>query len=318
MSLPRAIGGYFELELPKGAGFLHDDAVLLNSGRACFEALLRTIKPRRVLMPKYTCDVMLEPLKNTQTAYDFYAITEQLEIKDLPELTKDELLLYVNYFGVKDDYVQRLAERYGSRLVIDNAQAFYAPPIPGAHTLYSPRKFFGLPDGGIIYSNVSIGIHNLEQDTSYGRCMHLLKRIDKGAEAGYQDFKIDDASLNSQPIRTMSNLTRRLLGDIDFAAIRTRREANYKILHQALRDKNQLRLSDTPTGPMVYPFRAQEGLRQKLIDAKVYVATYWPNVYEWAQSTETEYMLVDSIVALPIDQRYGADEMQRILEVING
>lgn len=317
MNLPRAIGGYFELELPKGAGFLHDDAVLLNSGRACFEALLRTIKPRHVLLPKYTCDVMLEPLRNTQTAYDFYAITDQLEIKDPPELAEGELLLYVNYFGVKDEHVRGLTERYGSRLVLDNAQAFYATPIPGVHTLYSPRKFFGLPDGGMLYSAVSIGTDDLEQDTSYGRSMHLLKRIDEGAEAGYQDFKIDDASLNNQPVRTMSNLTRSLLGGIDFAAIRTRREANYKILHQALQDKNQLRLPDAPTGPMVYPFRAQEGLRQKLIDAKVYVATYWPNLYEWAKPAETEYMLADSIVALPVDQRYGADEMKRILEIIN-
>jgi hypothetical protein len=45
MNLSKAIGGYFELELQSGL-FPHSEATLLNSGRACFEYILRAHKLR--------------------------------------------------------------------------------------------------------------------------------------------------------------------------------------------------------------------------------------------------------------------------------
>ena len=35
-------------------------------------------------------------------------------------------------------------------LIIDNAQAFFAKPLLGIDTFYSPRKFVGVSDGGIL------------------------------------------------------------------------------------------------------------------------------------------------------------------------
>lgn len=317
MNSNEPIGGYFGLELSAVSGFLHDDALLLSSGRTCLEVLLSTIKPQRVRIPKFTCDVILEPLEKLNIPYDFYAIDEQLEIRELPDLADGEVLVYTNYFGIKDEYAQTLAERYGSRLIIDNAQAVYAEPIRDAHTIYSPRKFFGLPDGGMLYTPLQISSDAYEQDTSWERSTHLLKRIDVGPEAGYEDFKRDDADLSNQPVRTMSSLTKQLLKNIDFKAAQEKRSANYTLLNQALGDRNGLAVPEQPTGPMVYPLRASGQLRQKLIDAKVYVATYWPNVLEWAVPDELEYALTESIIPLPIDQRYGAEDMKRILEVIN-
>ncbi|MBQ2357959.1 MAG: hypothetical protein II395_04360, partial [Ruminococcus sp.] len=44
--------------------------------------------------------------------------------------------------------------------------------------------------------------------------------------------------------------------------------------------------------PMVYPYLAPiEGLREKLIENKVFVARYWPNVLDWTTKDDIEYLL---------------------------
>ena len=55
------IGGYFELELPHGQEF-HSKAIALNSGRFCFEYLLKCRKSKKVYIPYYTCDSVIEPV----------------------------------------------------------------------------------------------------------------------------------------------------------------------------------------------------------------------------------------------------------------
>ena len=64
----KAIGGYFELELPKGEEY-HKSALSLNSARNCFEYILRVRKYKKVYLPYYTCEVILEPLKKLNIQY---------------------------------------------------------------------------------------------------------------------------------------------------------------------------------------------------------------------------------------------------------
>jgi len=40
--------------------------------------------------------------------------------------------------------VEQLAEKIGSRLIVDNTQAFYAQPLEDIDTFYTCRKFFGV------------------------------------------------------------------------------------------------------------------------------------------------------------------------------
>lgn len=319
MSLSNPIGGYFGLELSVKKSFLHNDATLLNSGRACFEYILSSNKVTKVYISKYTCDVMLEPLKKLDIPYSFYEINEKLEIAEDIKLAADEYIIYVNYFGLKDAYCSELTTKYGSNLVLDNSQALFADPAATGHTLYSPRKFFGLPDGGMLYTQTQLTT-SLPKDQSFGRTSHLLKRIDAGAEYGYEDYKRNDGSLKDAPLKIMSELTRSLLSSIDFEGASKQRLTNFSVLHKDLTSSNKLVLSDTyAKAPMCYPYYTDQGdnLRKKLINKKVFVATYWPNVFEWCSPEDLEYMLAENIVPLPIDQRYDENDMRRILEVIH-
>ena len=311
-----AIGGYFSLELPFREEY-HKDAIRLNTGRNCLEYILRGRGYKKVYVPYYTCEAVMEPINKLGIPYEFYHIDIHFEKRDRLMLKADEALLYTNYFGLKQRYVEQLAEKIGSRLIVDNTQAFYAKPLQGIDTFYTCRKFFGVADGAYLYCDAVLD-EDLEQDYSYDRMAHLLKRIDLSAEEGYADFRRVDDGLDNQSIRRMSKLTQRMMQSIDYETAAKRRRENYSLLHKALGGENNLELPlDEDAVPMVYPYLAPvKGLREKLIKNKVFVARYWPNVLEWTTKDDIEYLLAYQMQPMPIDQRYGKENMQKIMGVL--
>lgn len=314
-----AIGGYFELELPHGEE-CHKNAIRLNTGRNAFEYVLRAKAYQKVYLPYYTCDVMLEPIQKLNLRYEFYSIDEFLQpIFDFSIIKDDEVFVYNNYFGICDEQVNKVAAEC-KNLIIDNSQAFYSLPLPGVDTFYSPRKFFGLPDGSYLYTNKLLNAE-LEQDFSYKRCEHLLGRMDTGAEAHFHTYKENSKSLCNQPIKQMSKLTQRLLKSIDYKTIAKTRKQNFNYLHNNLKSVNQLNFKiDNNAVPMVYPFLIDHGaiLKKELLANKIFVATYWPNVLEWCKRKSVEFNLYENLLVLPIDQRYRIIEMKIIINILGG
>ena len=314
----KAIGGYFPLELPYVANMPHSDGLLVNSGRNALELVLRSLAyVSKVYIPFYTCDVVLDPFEKLSIPYTYYHINQQFELAEDITLGEGEYILYTNYFGMLDNYISQLSIRYGDRLIVDNAQALYAPST--AKCIYSPRKFVGAPDGGIAYTDSSVDLSIYDVDSSADRCSHMLIRHDMGASAGYAAFRANSATLKHQPIRQMSSLTKRLLSSVDFADVRQRRIDNFRMLHSHLCETNLLHIPslDSFACPMVYPYYTGDTtLRQRLIQDKIFVATYWPNVMEWCDPSDVEYQLATGIIAIPIDQRYGREDMNYIISHI--
>ena len=319
----KAIGGYPELELRKGEHY-HKDAIKLNTARNCLEYILLTREYRKVYLPYYTCEAIFEPFRKQQNnpQIEFYHINKNLEPFSLPRLNEGEAFLYTNYFGLKQDTVEMLAERYNEKLIVDNSQAFYALPIPGIDTFYSPRKFVGVPDGAYLYTDRSISDYfggNIEMDESSDRLAALVKRIEHGAEAGYEDFVNIEKSLEFQPIKKMSKLTEALLCSIDYEVIKTKRRDNYLRLywdfHKQLDFGFKLRMDAVP---LCYPYLATSpGLRDILIRNKIFVPTYWPNVITECDKETIEYKYTNELIPLPIGQNYNDTDMDRIIRIIN-
>ena len=297
------IGGYFELELRRGQEY-HPYAIKLNTGISAFKYILKARGYKKVYLPYYTCASMLNSIRSMELGFEFYHINDRFEpLFDFTGIKKDEVFVYTNYFGLLDNVVLKLAGQC-QNLIIDNAQSFYSKPIPDIDTFYSARKFFGVPDGAYLYTNCKT-VNDLPTDLSWDRFAHLLNRIDNGPDIGYQDFKDNNKKLGDLPILGMSKLTQALLRNIDYAEIRKKRRANFLRLEKDLSKFNKIKLPiDEHMVPMVYPFLTNHTeLRQKLIADRIYVATYWPNVYEWVESKTVEFKFTGNLVPLPVDQR---------------
>jgi hypothetical protein len=310
------IGGYFELELRKGKEY-HKSNIPLNTGRNALELILKVKRYKKVFIPYYTCDVILEPFYKLKIDYEFYSIDKNFNpLFNFNIIKKNEAFLYTNYFGLKDLFISSLSV-ICKNLIIDNTQAFYSLPKSGIPTFYSCRKYFGVPDGAYLYMDAAYDL-DFPQDYSSDRLKHLLKRIEIGAEAGYNDSKANDESLRGQPIMQMSKLTKALLCNIDYDFARRKRIENFKYFHKQLSKYNELKIIlENESVPMVYPFLTNKtNLKQELIENKIFVASYWPNVLEWCSEGSIERRFTQNLINLPIDQRYSEKQLQRVIDLI--
>lgn len=317
MHKEKAIGGYFGLELYKKGIEFHKDLIRLNTARNAIVLILEKRKYLKVYLPLYTCGVIIDAIKKTDIEITFYTITAKLEIENLPVLKETEGLVYINYFGFKNDYIMQLEQKVPN-LVIDNAQAFFSKPLKNIDTVYCPRKFFGVPDGAYLNTNLEMDIP-LEKDISLNRVSHLLKRLEFGPEAGFEDFKSNEKSLENEPLKEMSELTQSILkNSIDYNYAATQRNLNYNYLHKHLQHLNKLPIRfDEFISPMVYPFLSNSNaLREKLIDNRVFVAAYWPDVLKRSEKDSIEHFYTSNLVALPIDQRYDDADMKKIVALV--
>lgn len=317
----KAIGGYFELADREEKNSIPVNGVLLNTARNALEYILQTLSEvKKVYLPYYTCEAVIEPLKRLNLSYQFYHINWDFEIAETIVLEEGEYLICNNYFGLKDEYIEELFLQYGDRLIVDNAQALFASPPPNAKACFSTRKFVGVADGGIATGVVINNLASMIYEPTGEHNNHLYIRKELGAEAGFSHYQTNECKLDNQPIRRMSLSTYDILTHINYYKVIEQRKKNYTYLEKALNISNQLKLPSCNSFkcPMVYPYLNNEkrNLRQRLISQKIFVARYWPNVLEWTTNDSLEYYFANQILPLPIDQRYDERDMQRIIEII--
>lgn len=315
------IGGYFELELPMATHKeYHSEVHYLNTGRNCLKLVIADFAPTCIYLPRYTCAVLRESFESTGVEIQYYSIGPDF----MPNLAKDfklrdtDLLLYTDYFGVNANNVENLVNAYSDNLIVDNAHSFFSKPLGNLATFYSVRKFFGVPDGGILAYRPKEE-YAFSRDVSIGRMGHLLKRIEYDPLVGYDDYRRSEEAIERGDIRLMSKLTSRIFAGIDFELAMRRRTENYKVLYRALADKNLLQsLPNAPLGPLCYPLLIHEGnrLREHLIRNKIFVPTFWPSLLVEHDLNEFEQSLRNDLVCLPVDQRYNERHMEVIIDKV--
>lgn len=304
----KEIGGYIELDTYTGE-MLHDDGVKLNCGRNALAYIIKAKNIKKLWMPKFMCDSCDKVLSDNNVNVQYYSIG--IDFK--PTIKEwDGWLYVVNFYGqLSNDYLNSL----GDRIIVDNAQAYFQEPIPGVDTLYTCRKFFGVADGAILYTDKYIEVE--EQDESFGRMHFLLGRYERSASEFYAEYVENNHFFRNQPIKTMSKLTENLLHGIDYEEVRKRRTQNFSYLHEKLYYVNMLNLS-LPDGAFMYPLYIENGaeLRKQLQTKKIFIPTLWPAVFNLCGEDELEYDMAKNILPIPVDQRYGIEEMEYIINEI--
>ena len=308
------IGGYIELDkytMP----MLHEGAVALNCGRSGLAYLIETRDIEKIALPSFLCHSMRGVCQQYNVDVRCYSISADFLPRDVT-LQDDEWLLLVNYYGQLDNKtIKKLAEKY-SRVIVDNTQAYFQMPVPGVDTLYSCRKFFGVPDGGFLHTDAYLQ-RDLPQDESYERMHFLLGRFERTASEFYGEYAANNERFDGEPLKRMSRLTENLLHGIDYERVKQIRTENFIYLHKALEKQNRLQLN-VPEGPFMYPLWVEDGaaLRKELQKQKIYIPTLWPNVLKGCASDTLEYELAANILPIPCDQRYGKEEMEYICRLL--
>lgn len=310
--MPNEIGGYLELESFYGAEY-YSDAVGLNNARNSLLYILKAKQIKKLNIPIFLCEAVSNALTRENIAFSFYHVGEDFlpDSDYLPEV--DTVTYLVNYYGtLSNNRILKLKSRYGA-VIVDNVQAFFQRPVEGVDTVYSCRKFFGVPDGGYAATSARLEYPLAAESTAH-RMEYLLGRFETG-EAGdyYPAFRHSELLHDDAPLCAMSRITHNLLCAVDYDRVRSHREENCVLLSELLQHANPLSYS-VPVGPYAYPFYAEYGpeIRKKLARDGIFIPTLWPNVME--NGNKTERRLVENILPLPCDQRYGAEQMRRLAD----
>ena len=317
------IGSFIGLDLEGTQEFYNNELGIarLNSARSGIYHACRLFNCHTIYLPFYLPPSVNQYLSQYGIKTIKYYINDRFEPIDIEQAEKSAILI-VNYFGIiSHTKMQGVAGKFRN-VIVDNSAAFYASPLDGCYNVYSPRKFFGVPDGCYIIGHyASRDTNEYPLDRSAETSSFLFSTIEQGTNATYNERMKNEARIdNSGPMR-MSDLTRCLLKNINYNRIASKRIENFKYAHFHFNKMNKfdpLSSFDETCVPMTYPLVIEnDELDRKLREKKVYVGRLWTEILKEIAPSSFEAWMSKFMLPLPIDQRYGRSEIKEIKNHLN-
>lgn len=294
-------------------------------------------------VPSYCCESMLLPF--IDAGFDLAHYPVELAVDGGIRMNVDfefncEVFLAVSYFGIHSAGVDDAIYEFKARGVVtieDRTHRLLSSlsNLRSDYTFASVRKWLPMSTGGMLRKQG-------------GTIATVLRPPGKAAEIGWEAMRLKDAYLSGKDSslqksrflelvawqgRLMASDYRHMDVDVDslrafntadLEAIRMRRRANAKVLVEELRrlaspilqfadfDANR----DTPLYlPIFVPAEIRDSLVDHLRNNSIYVPVHWPMPRQLRLGAP-ETFLYQSEISLVCDQRYGTQEMLRIVECI--
>jgi len=314
--------------------FLQNKPVLLFNARSCIKLVLDQIKPKRIWLPSYLTNDILVGI-NQKITKMFYPVGFSLEISNdnfINLIDHDDLFFFIDYFGFP--FEKEILEEVKSRnclLFRDCTQALFHNWKTDScdYYIFAPRKFLGIPDGGILYCKDELifnqsDFYRPHTDTMYKLfCSTLLRRefdIYGGDRKWFEFYQQGEAELIAGN-QLMSDLSILLLKHaFDYEEIKRKRRLNYRILNKKLSKLAVFPDMDENVVPIGYPITLdnRDKVRRVLFKKKIYPPIHWDIQNIVPNNFIESHHLSQRIMTLPCDQRYNEDDMNFIADTFLG
>jgi hypothetical protein len=338
VNLAQLIGGMFGLQATpdSNAGmppFVTNQTLYLANVRSGIWLLVQQLAPRQIWCPSYLCLAILNAVKDQATRVRYYEVDYDLTIPSLQWLDQvqpGDLVLLIDYFGSSCDSecAVRARER-GAWVVEDASQALLSGHV-GRYSdfvLFSPRKFVGVPDGGLLCLNGTIHFQDIQLETLPAAwwlkaLLASVLRREFDSHGGTRSwFELFQTTEPSSPIGrfAMSELSRTLLyNSFDYAQIAQKRIDNYRILADRLGSLALFPCLSDQTVPIGFPIRVRQRdkVRQALFAHEIYPPVHWVIQGAVPEEYSASHKLASEIMTLPCDQRYDQHDMNRMAQLV--
>lgn len=311
-------GGFLPLELNEGSEYYQyaeKQMQRFNCGKAAVANIIEYIAPKTIYVPYYLCPNVCREIESHDSQVAYYQIGINLMPAPLPD--EEDICIYlVNYFGIMDMAIGEYAKAFKkATVIIDNCHSFYCEPImaENIYNIYSCKKFFGVPDGAYL---IATHLQNNEMRENYSSesALYLLESLEHGTNYCYAKKKEVD-NLIAQEYRDMSILAKRMLESIDYDLVKKKRHQNFLQYESAFAERNLFKCEKNSV-PYMYPLNVGRNIKSQLVKERIYVPTLWGHTLTEKFKGTFEYRLSDETIFLPLDQRYGQDDIEFIIETV--
>jgi hypothetical protein len=333
----RIIGGLIGLEIALHNQkvpplFLTDRDLFLVNARSGIWLLVNQIRPLQVWIPSFLCYIILEAIDPQTTVRRFYEVDKGLKIISdqwVSEVQEGDLVIFIDYFGFPyDRHLGAHVKERGAWVLEDAVQALLSPHVGGISdfVIFSFRKWVGVPDGAILRVPEGSPLRKLVLDIPSThwwlkafQTTVLRREFDDGVPTR-KWLKLFRETEDTGPIGpyVMSHLSRAIVeASVDYSMTTNRRIKNYKTLLCRLEAYSLFPHIDPDVVPLGFPVRVanRDVVRQVLFDHKIYPPVHWPIERVVPAELIDSHRLAKEIMTFPCDQRYNAEDMERMAEV---
>lgn len=336
------------LGTPKQFNCEGSDYVWLSTGRSAIKFVIKTIEARSpdlkkvAVLPSFTCDTVFEPFLKLGYEVYYYPVEKDLTtISDAIFKTVMEhdasIVLFHRYFGFDtlDGQVDMMCDtlrNLGKYSIEDCTQCLYSniSRADSDFTVGSIRKWTETPDGGFtvcregVFMNKpncpDVALEQAKVKASYAKYRFLFEHKGDKSEMLAMYREAEDILDNQSEIYALSETSAKVQANLDKENLKSKRRENFRILKESLKAPIQSVFTlESKEVPLYYPILVEDRplLQKHLVGNAIYAPVVWPkDEYQSAQCEGAENAY-QHLLCIPIDQRYDADDMNRIIEVIN-
>lgn len=291
------------------------------------------------LIPQYICGSVVDCFDKNKIA--FYAIDRELNIvwDDLISKVSEKVgcIFIAHYFGYLQDEnqlmrIKKLAEEKNIVVIEDFTQSLFSiHNLIGDYGVASIRKWMATPMGGVLFTNKNnslpdenIFATNSDNSRVYGmilKDLFLNHNMDVNSEYRKIFADCEDAVDSLIEPKRISDLARYLIKCVSINELVNKRKYNAKKLADGLTKIGiipVIKYSESDC-PFAIPLRVRDRnqFREYLMNNRIYCAIHWP-FDGWAENMRPAALEnANSLISLPIDQRYGDLEIEYLLDVIS-
>ena len=308
-----------------------NDVIKTFMGRDALRIFLYNTKPKKVLIPAYICQEVINEFRRGNCEINYYDINSDFSIDcdtiiDKIKANRIDLFYYVVYFGIaNNNSIAKKIKCNCTNVKIIEDRAHYLSNdydlINCDAYIYSFRKLLPISEGGGIKSILPLEINfsNLVLSNILPFMMYMKKKL-----LGYND-KYNRTSLTNDKfqnsIMPMSKFSSTILEKYDYISeIQFRRNCFNKWIEKLKRAKikpvfNILEDASIPLGCPIYvenPEKVQEYMRQK----KYYLKRHWKLNLTMIEIAPIAFSISNKIITLPIYRGIDENMQENIINLL--
>ncbi|AFZ05791.1 hypothetical protein Osc7112_1247 [Oscillatoria nigro-viridis PCC 7112] len=254
-----------------------------------------------------------------------------------------DLVLAVNLFGVREGKAWQdwLTQNQHIVLIEDHSHdpfSLWARQTTAHYAIASLRKTLPIPDGAMIWSGQKMELPRPSKSESSAAAKKLTAMLLKraylmGADISKDSYRTlqteSEEDLSNDGDRSVSTLTKNILGSLNISAMRQQRETNTRdFVDMILKEKPQsYQPLFTNWSTNYVPFNSiilcknhqiRQELRRFLIGNNIFAPVHWSQPAN--QLFGNDYQALDlshRLLTIPTDHRYSYNDMERLAEKVS-